>query len=155
MTDVDLDVAVADEHVRWAVYRRVIASLTADSEHTAVAAILRDPADLVARSAVVELVDTRAMQATDPAAFQEWAAGLDLGDLAAVHQEFVRGRVHDWTVYLAVENGHTPTAAEIDGVTNRMQRLLAEHSTSQAVLAVLAETGRTRKIRNIAANRIR
>jgi len=41
-------------------------------------------------------------------------------------------------------------ACELDGVTDRMRRLLADRSTSRDVLA---ETGRTRKIRNVAKSR--
>lgn len=151
--------AVEDEHVRWAAYRRMIASIAAgrdrDGDQALVAAILRDPADLVAKSAVVELVDAIAAKTPDPAEFQRWAADLapELARLADGHREFVRQRVHDWSLYLAIETGHAPTADELAGTTNFMQRLLADSSTSRPALTVLGETGRTRKIRNIAKNR--
>lgn len=154
----DLDAAVADEHVRWALYRRVVAAVAA-REHRddkeIVATIVRDPVDLVAKSAVVELVDAVAAQTTDPAAFHAWATEFDpeLDHLSEGQRAFVRQRVRDWTLYLTIETGHEPTAAELDGATNWMQRLIADHSTSRPALALLAETGRTRKIRNIARHR--
>jgi hypothetical protein len=120
-----------------------------------VATIVRDPVDLVAKSAVVELVDAIAPKTTDPAAFRAWAATFDpeLDHLSAGQRAFVRQRVHDWTLYLAIETGHDPTTADLTGVTNWMQRHLAEHSTSRTALALLAETGRTKKIRNVARHR--
>lgn len=51
------------------------------------------------------------------------------------------------------DDGRVPTPAELAGVTDWMQRLLADRSTSLPVLAVLAEHGSTRKIRNVATNR--
>lgn len=159
LVDVDVDEAVADEHVRWSAYRKVIAVAAAgqhrDDDRALVATLLRDPVDLVAKSAVVELVDAIAMKTTDPATYRRWAADLapELAGLADGHHEFVRRRVHDWSLYLAIQTGHTPTAAELNNVTNWMQRLLADSATSRATLALLAETGRTKKIRNVAKNR--
>jgi hypothetical protein len=157
---VDLDAAVADEHVRSAAYRRIVAE-TADSEDRAgdraiVATILRDPEETVSRSAFVELVDSVAVRMSEPTEFERWAA--DLGpeiDLLRVesNREFLRRRIHDWTTYLAIRSGHVPTAAELAAVTDWMQRLLAEESTSLPVLTLLAETARTKKTRNIARNR--
>ncbi|MEK8169470.1 hypothetical protein NKH77_05650 [Streptomyces sp. M19] len=46
-----------------------------------------------------------------------------------------------------------PQAAELAEVTDWMQRRLAEESVSPPLLALLAESGRTRKTRNIARNR--
>jgi hypothetical protein len=154
----DLDAAVADEHVRWALYRRVVAALAARKhrdDRKIVATIVRDPVDLVAKSAVVELVDAVAATTTDPAAFQAWAAEFDpeLDHLSEGQRAFVRQRVRDWTLCLTIETGHAPTAAELNGATSWLQRLLADHSTSREALSLLAETGRTRKIRNIARHR--
>ncbi|MFD5390867.1 hypothetical protein [Streptomyces sp. NPDC056669] len=46
-----------------------------------------------------------------------------------------------------------PTPAELAKVTDWMQRVLAEESTSPGVLALLAESGNAKKTRNIAKNR--
>lgn len=146
-----------DEHDRWAAYRSMIAALADDrsGDRALVAAFLRDPVDLVAKSAIVELVDTVAMRATDPATFRRWAADLapELDRLAEGHREFVLRRVEDWSLYLAIETGHTPTTTELNAATNFMQRRLAERSMSRPTLTALGEMGRTRKIRNIAKNR--
>ncbi|QKW07973.1 hypothetical protein HUT18_17845 [Streptomyces sp. NA04227] len=160
--DVDVDDAVADEHVRSSAYQRVV-SVTAssprrdrDRDRAIVTMILRDPIEIVSKSAVVALVDGIAMQVTGPAEFQQWSAELlpEIGRLKAEgNREFIRRRVHDWLFYLSIEDGHVPTPVELATVTDWMQRLLAEESASPAVLAVLAESGNRKKTRNVAKNR--
>jgi len=158
--DVDIDKAVEDEHVRSAAYRRVIsvaaAATSRDGDRALVATILRDPEEMTARTAVVDLVDTIATKTTDPADFQKWSAEI-LPEIDRFSTEgnrgFVHRRVHDWMFWLSVKAGHTPTPDELADVTDWMQRRIAEESTSAPVLTVLAEHGRTKKIRNIARNR--
>ncbi|MFG3256885.1 hypothetical protein [Streptomyces sp. NPDC048172] len=162
LIDVDVDEALEDEHVRTSAYLRVVqvaaASHGRDQDRALVATILRDPYENGSRTAVVALVDAIARKMTGPAEFREWADGL-LPEIERFegegHREFIRRRVDDWLFRLSVEDGHVPTAAELAPVTNWMQRLLAEHSTSAPLLALLAGSGRTRKIRNIAKNRAR
>ena len=67
-------------------------------------AILRDPIEMVAKSAVVELVDKIAMDASDATGFRQRSAGLlsETDDLPTVsNRQFVRRRVHDWLFYLS------------------------------------------------------
>ncbi|MBU3865863.1 hypothetical protein KN815_17835 [Streptomyces sp. 4503] len=158
--DVAVDDAVADEHVRSSAYQRVV-SVTASSrsrnrDRAIVATILRDPVELVSKTAVVALVDSVAMKATGPAEFRQWSAELlpEIGQLKTeAFREFIRRRIHDWLFYLSIEDGHVPAPAELAKVTDWMQRVLAEESTSPAVLALLAESGNAKKTRNIAKNR--
>ncbi|MBB4908720.1 hypothetical protein [Actinophytocola algeriensis] len=141
-------------------YRRVVSVAAAarnrDRDHVIVAAILRDTHEMAARTAVVHLVDEVAMRATGPAEFREWAADLlpQLDRLRTEgNREFIRRRVHDWLFYLSIRDGHVPAPAELAAVTDWMQRLLAEKSTSPSVLGLLAQSGGTRKIRNLAKHR--
>lgn len=158
--DVDIDEAVADEHVRTSAYHRVVAvvacSPSREQDRAIVATILRDPHEMGARTAVVALVDRIAREATGPAEFRRWSAGL-LPEIDRLMTEgcraFVHQRIHDWLFCLSNRDGHTATSAELAQVTDWMQRVLAEKSMSPALLALLAESGRTRKIRNIAKNR--
>ncbi|MEU8449030.1 hypothetical protein ACH4NW_30650 [Streptomyces globisporus] len=159
---VDVDNAVADEHVRWSAYRRVVlviaSSPSRDRDRAIVATLLRDPVEMVAKSAVVALVDEIAMRAAGPAEFREWASGLlpEIDGLEAEgHRDFIRRRIRDWLFHLSVQDGHVPTTAELAEVTDWMQRTLADGSTSPAVLALLAESGRRKKTRNVAENRAR
>ncbi|MFC9477401.1 hypothetical protein [Streptomyces griseus] len=172
--DVDIDEAVADEHVRSSAYRRIVSATVssrnrggsgaqgrdratvATIDRATVATILRDPVEIVAKTAVVDFVDRMATRATGPDEFRRWSAGLmpEIDRLTTDgHRDFIRRRVRDWLLYLSVEEGMAPASAELAKATNWMQRVLAEGTTSSAVLAQLAESGNTRKIRNIARNR--
>ncbi|CAM5236907.1 putative protein OS=Streptomyces alboniger OX=132473 GN=CP975_11215 PE=4 SV=1 [Streptomyces alboniger] len=160
--DVDIDEAVADEHVRSSAYQRVVSATASSSsrnrdlDRAMVATILRDPVELVSKTAVVALVDRIAMKVTGPTEFQQWSAELlpELDQLRAEgHREFIRGRIRDWLFYLAIEDGHLPTPAELMEVTDWMQRVLAEQSMSPATLTLLAESGHRKKTRNIARSR--
>ncbi|KFK88287.1 hypothetical protein IX27_20710 [Streptomyces sp. JS01] len=159
---VDVDDAVADEHVRWSAYRRIVSVIASspsrDRDRAIVATILRDPVEMVAKSAVVALVDEIAMRTAGPAEFREWASGLlpEIDGLEGEgHREFIRRRIRDWLFHLHVQDGHVPTTAELAEATDWMQRTLAEGSRSPAVLALLAESGRRKKTRNVAENRAR
>jgi hypothetical protein len=157
--DVDIDKAVEDEHVRLSVYQKVIANAVLkhrNNNRAIVSTILYDPIETVSKTAVVYLVDKIATRATDPADFQQSSTEL-LPEIDQFKTEgnrkFVHRRIHDWTCYLAIKAGHTPTSAQLSGITNWMQRTIAEESTSLPILTLLAEDGRTKKIRNIARNR--
>lgn len=160
MLDVEVDEAVEDEHVRVRVYREVVAAVAASrrpaAERRIVALILRDPDSSVAKTAVVQLVDEAALRARGPEDFRRWATGL-MPELRGFdvegHGAFVRRRVRDWSLHLAIEDGRTPTSAELAGATPWMQRMLAERTAFLPVLELLAESGGTRKIRNIAGHR--
>jgi hypothetical protein len=162
ITDVDVDEAVADQHVRSSAYQRIVAVVAAserrDGDRAIVATISRDPEPLSSKTAIVALVDKIAWQATEPAAFLQWFAELqpeiDLLEADGA-RDFVRQRIHDWVFYLSVKNGQVPAPEELAGVTDWMQRFLAGTSTSQSILTLLVESGSTRKIRNIAKNRTR
>ena len=160
LVDVDVDEAVADEHVRASAYQRVVkvaaSSHGRDGDPALVATLLRDPQELIAKTAVVALVDALAAKAEGPDEFRGWADRLrpELDAFEAEgNREFVRRRVQDWLLHLSVRDGHVPTPDELAEATNWMQRLLAEESTSRAVLTLIAGSGATRKIRNIAKNR--
>ncbi|MBO8199338.1 hypothetical protein JW613_13660 [Streptomyces smyrnaeus] len=158
--DVDVEDAVADEHVRSSAYRRVVSvaasSRSRDRDRAIVATILRDPNEMGSKTAVVTLVDRIAMKVSGPGEFRQWSAELlpEIDQLKTDgYREFIRRRIHDWLFYLSIEEGHVPAPAELAQVTDWMQRVLAQESTSPTVLALLAESGNRKKTRNIAKNR--
>ncbi|GAA2998300.1 hypothetical protein [Actinokineospora diospyrosa] len=160
VTDVDIDAAMADEHVRSSAYRQVVSAVAegprGDLDEIVVRVFLRDPVNVVAKSAVVAFIDAVAPTFSDSAGFERWAAALapEFEHLATpTEREFVRHRIHDWTTYLAIASGEIPAAADLATTSNWMQSLLASESTSLPVLAALAESGSTKKIRNAAQNR--
>ncbi|GAA4523686.1 hypothetical protein [Amycolatopsis samaneae] len=160
LSDVDVDEAVADEQLRSSVYRRVVLTAAGSAnragDRAIVGVLLRDPIAMKGRTAVVLLVDSIARKAGDPAEFRRWAAGIlpEIDRLAAgKDRDFLLARVRDWSFRLSIEDGKVPSPDELAGVTDWMQRTLAETTASRPVLALLAGSGRTEKIRNIAKNR--
>ncbi|WP_370935333.1 hypothetical protein [Amycolatopsis sp. cg13] len=155
LTDVEVDAAVANEHVRSAAYRRVISASGGADRRELAAVLVRDPEPLTAKTAVVELVDHLAGETADPAEFLRRAAEIveEAGRLApAKDREFVRQRVRDWELWLETENGRVLDVADLESASDWMQRRLADFSASRQVLALLAEHGRTKRIRNTAAS---
>lgn len=160
IVDVDVDDAVADDHARTSAYLRVVsvtaASQSRDRDRAMVATILRDPNEMGSKTAVVALVDEIAYKVNGPDEFRQWADELlpEIDRLGPEgYRDFIRRRIQDWLFYLSVKDGHVPTAAELAEVTDWMQRHIADWSKSPAVLAVVAESARTRKTRNIAKDR--
>ncbi|MFD6431866.1 hypothetical protein [Streptomyces venezuelae] len=158
-----------DVHARTSAYLRDVSMLASspnrdrdrdrgrDRDRAFVAEVLRDhPDSMGAKTVVVALVDATARGVTGPEEFRQWAAGV-LPEIERLdvesYREFIRRRVDDWLLCLSVADGHVPTPGELAEVTDWMQRHLAEGSRSPAVLAVVAESARTRKTRNIAKNR--
>lgn len=158
--DVDLDEVVADDHMRLSAYLRVVSvaasSRSRDRDRAIVATILRDPDESASKTAVVALVDEIAYEVTGPDEFRQWSDEM-LPEIERLttesFREFIRRRIQDWLFCLSVKDGHVPTPDELADVTDWMQRHLADWSKSPAVLAVVAESARTRKTRNIAKNR--
>ncbi|MEW2389653.1 hypothetical protein AB0933_14990 [Streptomyces venezuelae] len=153
--------AVPDVHARTSAYLRVVSELASspsrDRDRAFVATVLRDHPDAMgAKTVVVALVDAIAGEVTGPDEFRQWADGVlpEIERLGVEScREFIRRRVDDWLLCLSVEDGHAPTPVELAEATDWMQRHLAEWSRSPAVLAVVAESARTRKTRNVAKNR--
>ncbi|WP_221179385.1 hypothetical protein [Streptomyces botrytidirepellens] len=127
--DVDVDDAVADEHVRSSAYQRVVSvtasSRSRDRDRAIAATILRDPIEMVSKTAVVALVDRIAMKVTGPAEFRQWSVELlpEIDQLKTEgYREFIRRRINDWLFYLSIEDGHVPTPAELAKVTDYATR---------------------------------
>jgi hypothetical protein len=157
ITWADIDEAVENTHVRSSLYHevipRVVASKCWERERDLAVVLLRDPDLTVAKSATVELVDWIANMCAEPAEFRNRVTRFvpEMTALSTKGEHFVRERVN-WTVYLTIKAGQAPTSAELTQATAWMQRYIATDTTSLPALTILAESGRTKKIRNIAGN---
>ncbi|MGW4398485.1 hypothetical protein ACWEHA_24660 [Amycolatopsis nivea] len=155
LIDVEVDAAIADEHIRSAAYRRVIAADRTDPRELA-AVLARDPEPLTAKTAIVNLLDHIAEKTADPTKFQHQAADIvtEAGRLTPPNDRaFVRQRVRDWQLWLDTENGQLPDVAALSTASDWMQRRLADFSASPQTLALLAKHARTKKTRNTAATK--
>ncbi|UAB93193.1 hypothetical protein Dvina_33555 [Dactylosporangium vinaceum] len=115
-----------------------------------VAALLAEPERLMAESVLVELVDRRGETLDSAAAFGAWAQPV-LDMVGA--DGFVGRRVHEWSLFKALQSGGPVDRGQLAAASNWLQRKVAEEAGSAAVLAVLGEVGRTKRLRNVAKTR--
>jgi len=150
-----------DEHARLAGYRETVTAAVRagarEDDPALTAALVRDPEPMIGKTAVVELVDQVAGGIASAAEFRRWAARIlpEADRLAGEQGRFVRQRVRDWEAWLDAAEGRVLSVAELAGLSYSMQRRMAEFAGSAPVLRLLAEHGQAKKIRNIAANRLR
>ena len=131
-----------DEHERWRVFR---AAMDARCEPDLVLAAVREEGDAaVARAVVVE-----ALPGVPDDRMSEWA---DADPRPS--DGFVARRVAEIRTLRELIGGHAPGAAEIDGWSDWLQRSVAEDVGNAEVLALLADTGRTKRVRATARARL-
>lgn len=112
-----------------------------------VAVLLAEPDRLMAESVLTSLVDSRAGLLSSAAAFAAWAEPL----LEAVGDGgFVARRVQEWGLFKALQSGAPVDRAALAAASNWLQRKVVEEADSAAVLTVLGEVGRTKRVRNLA-----
>lgn len=151
MSDPDGDAPA--EHWRYARYLEALAAAPdTAAEVEVVSAVLRDPDPVMAESAVVTHLDRRAQRLLADAAFPAWARAL--GGTLEGHA-FAERRLREWTLLRAVEGGGPWSAAELTAATDWCQRTAVRSVASVEALTLLAADGRTRRVRNAAAERLR
>ncbi|WP_331743816.1 hypothetical protein OH809_43915 (plasmid) [Streptomyces sp. NBC_00873] len=144
------DTTAPAEHERFAEYLHALA-MVSDAEETAlVAAVLGDPDQVMAQSAVVRHLDARAATLHRDPEFCTWArrmaAAVDLHPFAAQ-------RLREWSLISAIALNAAWGPHELVAASDWSQRKVAESTTSFEALAILAQSGRTRRVRNTASAR--
>ncbi|MFF5970128.1 hypothetical protein ACFY7C_01235 [Streptomyces sp. NPDC012769] len=143
------------EHRRYAAYVTALDAFAeakgADEagEAALVLAVLRDEDQVMAQSAVVRHVDRRAAEfLTDPR-FPGWCQALS-GAVAG--RDFPTRRLREWSLLRAIALGEPWTPEELSAATDWCQRTAVDgrFPVSPAALTLLAEHGRTRRVRNAA-----
>ncbi|WP_221890476.1 hypothetical protein [Streptomyces sp. WAC07061] len=116
------------------------------------ATVLRDEDAVMAESAVNHHLERRAAQQLTGPRFPAWAAMMAtvIGDRA-----FLTRRLREWTLLRSLVLDEPWTDEEVLTASDWFQRTAAaaEFVTSPAALSLLAEHGRTRRVRNAASRR--
>ncbi|MEV7185962.1 hypothetical protein [Kitasatospora sp. NPDC093102] len=141
-----------DEHVRFARYRQAFAEVSPEDAAGLTARILTDPESSMAGSAVCEYLDRRAAELLTDPGFPAWHR--ELAGVVAADAFSVR-RLRDWALLRAMTLDEPWEEGQLLTAENWLQEHLAENSPTRAVVSLLAESGRTRRSRNIAASRLR
>lgn len=146
--------AVATDRWRYARHLDRLAAAGAAGvagEAEVVAEVLRDRDPVMAQSAVVTHLDRRAVRLPPGAAFHDWARALHR---VLDGHAFPARRLREWTLLKAVEAGGEWSRAELAAASDWCQRTAAQSPAPDEALALLAASGRTRRVRNAAARRL-
>ncbi|GAA2748761.1 hypothetical protein [Kitasatospora cinereorecta] len=140
-----------DEHVRFARYRRAFDEVAPADAAALVARVLTDPDKGMASSAVCEFLDRRAAELLTDPGYPSWR--LEMTGSVEV-DDFSARRLNEWTLLRATTLDEPWDAESLLAASHWLQLHAAEKSSVMAVLEVLVESGRTRRIRNIAKSRL-
>lgn len=123
-----------------------------EDEADLVTRILRDPDTAMAQSAIVRHVDRHAAQLLTDDGFSDWARAM--AEISA-EREFLARRLREWTLLRSIAVGKPWGSEEVTTGSDWFQRKAVEILPSPAVLTLLAEAGRTRRVRADASRRLR
>jgi hypothetical protein len=140
-----------DEHQRFAHCLQDLAIVGDEDEADLVATVLRDPDHAMAQSAVVRHLDNRAahLLPLPDQRFEHWAHAManQISEL-----DFLTRRLYEWTLLRSISLGEPWAAAQVTTASDWFQRKAAETVTSPTALTVLANEGRTRRVRAAASH---
>ncbi|MEU6026343.1 hypothetical protein ABZ825_04880 [Streptomyces tauricus] len=148
MTDSPIDEEPA-EHRRFARYLSALEAVAEADEAELVAAVLQDKDASMAHSVVVRHIDRRAAELLAHSRFTTWADTLT--GIIAEH-DFLTRRLREWSLVRAIALGDRWGPEDLTTASDWCQRTVTtgQIATSPEALALLAEQGRTRRVRNAA-----
>lgn len=142
------------EHRRFANYLQALEAVAETDEAALVAAVLRDRDATMADSAVSRHLDRRAADLLTDPRFTAWAQTMTE---VIVDRGSRTRRLREWTLLRTIALGRPWGAEELTGASDWFQRMAATTQivTSPEALRLLAEHGRTRRVRNVANLQLR
>ncbi|MFJ4539267.1 hypothetical protein ACIP39_25380 [Streptomyces tibetensis] len=138
----------APEHARFTACLAELEQVTDADESEVVARVLADPDPVMAGAAVVRHLDRRAEELCREPVWEEWAEAMArvVGD-----RPFLVRRLREWALFRAVDLGLSWDQDDLIASSDWLQLRTAAGANPEA-LAVLAERGRTKRIRRTARN---
>ncbi|MET9470782.1 hypothetical protein [Streptomyces sp. NPDC002922] len=142
------------EHRRFARYLQALEAVAEADEAGLVAAVLRDQDATVADSAVGRHLDRRAADLLTDPRFTAWAQNLTE---VIADRDFLARRLREWTLLRTIAQGKPWVAEELISASDWFQRVAATTQIvpSPEALMLLAERGRTRRVRDAASRQLR
>ncbi|ULR54228.1 hypothetical protein [Streptomyces deccanensis] len=135
-----------DEHVRFAAYLDQLQQVADADEVDLVSRVLTDPDLTMARSAVVRHLDRRAAELHFDPAYNEWAQAMNQ---ATIGHPFLAQRLREWALFRAIKLKLPWHPDDLLESSNWLQLKTAAEANTEAI-EILAEAGRTKRIRNTA-----
>ncbi|MGW8768177.1 hypothetical protein ACWGN5_37510 [Streptomyces sp. NPDC055815] len=144
--NVDDIVQNPDEHIRFAAYLDNLRQVADADEVDLVRRVLTDPDPSMAQSAVLRHLDRRAAVLYPGPAYEGWAQAMTR---ATIDHPFLTRRLREWSLLRAVTLGLPWQPDDLLASSNRLQLMTATGTNTEAI-GILAEAGRTKRIRNAA-----
>ncbi|MFD7412474.1 hypothetical protein ACFVZ3_40695 [Kitasatospora purpeofusca] len=140
------------EHRRYAQYLLALESVAEAEEAGLLAAVLRDEDRSMAEAAVNQHLERRAAEQLTGPGFPAWAA---LTAEVVGERAFLVRRLREWTLLRSLALDEPWSEEELLTASDWFQRTVVTTRlvTSPAALGLLAERGRTRRVRNAASRR--
>jgi hypothetical protein len=135
------------EHLRFAAYLNELAQATDTDEIALVHSVLTDPDQTMAQAAVLRHLDRRAADLHPGPAFQPWAEAMSR---AAQGHPLLARRLREWTLLRALQVGQPWHHQALLTSSDWLQRHAATTTSNIEALQLLAERGRTKRIRTTA-----
>jgi hypothetical protein len=135
-----------DEHVRFAAYLDELQHVADADEVDLVSRVLTDPDQTMAQSAMLRHLDRRAADLHPGPAYEEWAQAMTG---ATIDHPFLAQRLREWSLFRAVTLELPWQPDDLLASSNWVQLKTAAGTNAEAI-EVLAESGRTKRIRNTA-----
>lgn len=147
----EIHLAATDEHARYRLYSEALRDASPAVEREIVLAVLSDPDVAMRESALGTYVDHRAGRSQSPAEFDEWARSI--GELLTA--PYLARRLAEWRLLKLLEAGESADPRELIESSDWLQRRITETAgVREDILRVLAQSGRSRRIRAAAQRRI-
>lgn len=140
-----------DAHQRFARYLHELVVVRDEDEADLVTRILRDRDTAMAQSAIVRHLYRHAAQLLTDDEFTSWAHAM--AEISA-EREFLTHRLREWTLLRSITVGEPWDSEEVTTGSDWFQRKAVEILPSPAGLTLLAEAGRTRRVRAGASRRL-
>jgi hypothetical protein len=137
-----------DEHARFGAYLYKLEHVVDSDEANLVSRVLTDPDRTMAQSAVLRHLDRRATDLYSGPSYDGWAQAMTR---ATIDHPFLTQRLHEWSLFRAVTLKLPWQQDDLLASSNWLQLKTAAGPNSEAI-KILAELGRTKRIRNTARN---
>ncbi|MER5642464.1 hypothetical protein ABT095_36685 [Kitasatospora sp. NPDC002227] len=135
-----------DEHVRFAAYLDRLGHVADPDELDLVSRVLTDPDQTMAQSAVLRHLDRRAAGLCPAPAYEGWAQAMTP---ATIDHPLLAQRLREWSLFRAVTLKLPWQPDDLLASSNWLQLKTAAGTNTEAI-ELLAEAGRTKRIRNTA-----
>ncbi|MFF4291966.1 hypothetical protein [Streptomyces sp. NPDC001601] len=135
-----------DEHVRFAAYLDKLEHVADPDEFDLVRRVLTDPDQTMAQSAVLRHLDHRAAGLYAGPAYEQWAQSMTQ---ATIDHPFLAQRLREWSLSRAITLKLPWQPENLLASSNWLQLKTAAGTNTEAI-EILAEAGRTKRIRNTA-----